>query len=65
MLDSYEAPMSWLQICFLVQYAPVFFQRSFVEPLATELDFFCALIEAAIGSTAQTNHFSGTKFLPK
>ena len=73
MLDSSGASISWLHICFLVQYAPVLFQgsstrflqRSFVESLATELDFACALIEAAIGFTAQTNHFSATKFLFK
>ena len=35
-----------------------FLQRSFVEPFAIELDFVCALIEAAIGFTTQTDHFS-------
>ena len=73
MLDSSEASISWLHIYFLVQYAPVLFQSSssrflrcsFVEPLATEIDFVCALIEAAIGFTAQTDQISATKFLLK
>ena len=71
MLYSSEASISWLHICFLVQYAPVLFQgsstrfrqRSFVEPFATELDFVYALSEAAIGFNAQTYHFKATKFL--
>ena len=73
MLDSSEASISRLHICFLVQYAPVFFQgsrirffqRSFVEPSDFEVDFVYALIEAATGLTAQTNHFKATNFLLK
>ena len=71
MLHCSEPTIRRLNICFFLKNSSVFFQwscasflqSSFVETFAAELDFFCFLIEAAIGFTAQTNHFRAAKLL--
>ena len=69
MLHCSESTIRRLNILFLPQalvcISPVscasFLQNFFAESFTIEPDFFCILVEAAIGFTAETNHFSATK----